>query len=233
MKKLVFFACILLIVACKSQAVLEKQDQVFYTYDSQGELGSCTLFPDKIVFKSPMNSESEKSLTTMTIIKRFDSQHLLLFNERSGQPYGVVSVYTTDDNILKMNRVFSAKTAEEAERKWNEEEAPSWIALTERDLYPKSMIDQMENAPGLDEIKRDDLIAAMQWRKPLSKMLQAYLEDTEGKRSFMVYRFVENYRNRRLVQMGYNPYKQVVYNFEKRFEGDAEILKLLNEEIKF
>lgn len=48
------------------------------------------------------------------------------------------------------------------------------------------MIDQMENAPGLDEIKRDDLIAAMQWRKPLSKMLQAYLEDTEGKRSIMV-----------------------------------------------
>lgn len=72
------------------------------------------------------------------------------------------------------------------ERKRYEEEAPSWIALTERDLYPKSMIDQMENAPGLDEIKRDDLIAAMQWRKPLSKMLQAYLEDTEGKRSIMV-----------------------------------------------
>ncbi|MEO0556028.1 MAG: hypothetical protein AAF149_22785, partial [Bacteroidota bacterium] len=56
--------------------------------------------------------------------------------------------------------------------------------------------------------KAEDYIelAALQWRKLLSEKLQLYLEDTEGKRPFMVYRFVEAYRNQKLVALGYNPY---------------------------
>ena len=95
------------------------------------------------------------------------------------------------------------------------------------------MIDKLEKAPGLDKLTREDLLTAMQWRRPLSEKLQKYLEDTGGKRQFMIYRFVETYRNQKLVELGYNPYKRVTYNFAKQFEGDEEILKLLNEEIRF
>lgn len=226
-------ALLALTISCKSKAVSQVSPKTYYTYDTQGELGSCTLYADRIVFKSPMNSESEKSTNVVNIEKRLDGKHLILHNKQSGQPYGVVSVYTTDQDVLKMNILFSATSLEEVERKWEQESAPAWSPLRERDLYPKVMIDRLEKAPGLDEIKREDLITAMQWRKPLSGMLQQFLEDNEGQRRFMVYRFVEQYRNRKLIELGYNPYKQVVYNLQKQFEGDEEIQKLLNEEIKF
>ena len=94
-------------------------------------------------------------------------------------------------------------------------------------------MEQLEQAPGLDQLKREDLLTALQWREPLSNKLQKYLEDTNGEGpSYMLYRFVEAYRNKKLVALGYNPYKRVVYNFEKQFNNDPEIMRLLQEEIK-
>lgn len=230
LKCLIPILFILLFSPCNAQTKLE--GSTWYSYNTEGDLGSCTFFKDKIVFKSPIDSDSEKSISTLVIEKRLDDGHIIVQNDRKKPPYALMSIRKVGA-ILKMAPSVKGTSVQEVEDDFKNKPVPSWIDLTEREWYTKEKMKQLEKAPGLDELTRDDLLTAMQWREPLSKKLQQYLEDTQGKRSFMIYRFVEAYRNQKLVELGYNPYKRVAYNLHKQFEGDEEIMKLLNEEIKF
>lgn len=233
-----WIALLLMITSCKAQDTNQPRInldsvQTWYAYNMEGDLGSCTFQGNEIIFKSPIDSKSEKSKSKIIIEKRLSDLYLLVQNEAKNPPYAVLSVRVTNNGVLKMAPVVKGNSVEEVEEQFKNTSVPEWLSLTERDLYTREMIEILEKAPGLDELTREDLLIAMQWRKPLAEKLQKYLEDTGGKRQFMIYRFVENYRNQKLVELGYNPYKRVVYNFAKQFEGDEEILKLLNEEIRF
>ncbi|NAS32716.1 hypothetical protein GTQ40_17175 [Flavobacteriaceae bacterium R38] len=225
---------ILTFVSCKAQNSIENKEtpQVWYSYNTEGELGSCTFYKDKIVFKSPITSESEKSVSVTYIEKRLNTQHLIVRNDLKKPPYAVIKI-EKGASILKMSSVITGSSVSSLEESFKENTPPAWMSLIERHWYTKEKTDRLEKAPGLDELKREDLLTSLQWRPPLSEKLQQYLEDTKNERPFMIYRFVENYRNQKLVELGYNPYKRVIYNLHKKFEDDEEIMKLLNEEIKF
>ncbi|WP_299223723.1 hypothetical protein [uncultured Aquimarina sp.] len=207
--------------------------KTWYAYNASGELGSCTIFEDKIIFKSPLDSNNEKSISTVFIEKRLDDRHMIVRNDDKKPPYAIIQVIKTGKSILKMAPIVKGISINSVEKSFKENKTPNWINLTEKDWYTEKQIEQLKKAPGLDKLTRDDLLLSMQWRKPLSEKIQQYLKDTKGERQFMVYRFVNEYRNKKLVELGYNPYKFVEYNLEKQFEGDEEVLKLLFEEIKF
>ncbi|GAB1858213.1 hypothetical protein MHTCC0001_30500 [Flavobacteriaceae bacterium MHTCC 0001] len=224
-------------ISCKSQNGMNTKAvdsiKTWYTYTMDGELQSCTFYKDKIVYKSPIHSESNKSTSTAFIEKILDSVHVIVRNDYKKSPYAVVKATTDKQSVLSMIFITKGVSVEAAEASFINDTIPAWIDLTKQNWYTKEKIDQLEKAPGLDELKREDLLTALQWRKPLGEKLQQYLEDTQGKNKYIIYRFVEQFRNRKLVELGYNPYKRVVYNFKKQFEGDEEILKLLFEDIKF
>lgn len=213
-------------------APAQEATELWYAFSMQGEVNSCEVFEDKMVFKAPMDTESDKGVSVVTIEKQLDQGLFIVKNEKKREPYALVSILK-EDGLLKMGSAISGSSVEEVETLYQNNGAPTWGSLREQHWYSEEKIAEIQKAPGLDELKREDLLQAMQWREPLSEKLQQYLEDTKGERYHMVYRFIENYRNQRLVALGYNPYKQVVYNLYKQFEGDKEIMDLLNEEVKF
>jgi hypothetical protein len=227
---LAFFA----LISCSSpkSTVNATQNQRYFAFNSEGDLISCELRQDRLVFNSLMNSESDKGISIMAIEERIDQTHWVVKNEQKTPPFSVISV-RTEENFMGITPLITGESASKVARKFKEEDIPIWRSLFERRWYSQSKIDALKKAPGLDEIKREDLIAALDWRKSLSKQLKSYLEDNGGNGSFRVYRIVEEYRNQRLVEMGYNPYKRVSYNLQKRFENDKEVMRLLNQEIKF
>lgn len=226
--------------ACKSQNIPSKVQpdtpQEWFGYSMSGEKNSMTIHEDKMIFKSPWNTQSSKAIDTIYI--QTDGQlpegHYIVQNKRKREPYGILKIdRSSDGKKIALTPLVSGTSAIEVLGKFNEENLPSWIDLTKQTLYSSEMIKTIDVLPGLDEVTAKDMLTALQWREPLGIKLQAYLEDTKGTRSHMIYRFVDQYRNERLVDLGYNPYKQVIYNLEEQFKDAPEVLKLLKEEIKF
>ena len=235
-----FVSLLILCLACKAQNISDttKNDikEEWFVYANYGEVNSWTLHKDKMVFKSPWNTTNFKGIDTvyMYIQKELPTNHIVVHNKRKKEPYAILDIEkTTDGKKIAMTPIVSGNSIQEVVKKFNTEKIPSWIDLRKRYWYSKEMIMSLDTMPGLDEVTAEDMLTALQWREPLSIKLQAYLEDTNGSRSFMIYRFVENYRNERLIELGYNPYKQVIYNLEEQFKDAPEVLKLLKEEIKF
>ena len=117
--------------------------------------------------------------------------------------------------------------------KYENQEVPAYATLFSRLLFTRAKLNTLKNAPGLDQITREDLIASLQWRQDISHALKSYAEDNPDMQQYRLYRMVQNYRDQKLFLMGYNPYKEVVYNWEKQFAGDDEVIKLLTEPISF
>lgn len=208
-------------------------ENIWYSYSTEGELISCTFLEKKIVYNSSVHSNSAKSISEVAIKKKIDSHHFVVYHESKKAQYAIVKVLQMNSSILQITTVLDGDSVASVEKDFKNNKVPSWISLFEKEWYSESYIKTIEKLPGLDELKRKDLLVAMQWRKPLSEKIEQYLKDTEAKRQFMVYRFVNEFRNKKLLELGYNPYKRVVYNLRKQFEGDEEVMKLLFEEIKF
>ncbi|BFP43313.1 hypothetical protein FGF1_41580 [Flavobacteriaceae bacterium GF1] len=137
------------------------------------------------------------------------------------------------DSIYVASTYIEGKSVEEVKKKFKDAPKQPWFSLLNRQLFTKAKMEKMKEAPGLDEITRKDLLESLSWREAIGKELKAYLDSNPGMSPNRIYRMVENYRNQKLVLLGYNPYKQVVYNWQKQFDGDEEIIKLLTEPISF
>ena len=230
----------ILCVTCKAQHISNSiQTDIegeWFVYATYGEKNSWTLHNDKMIFKSPWNTESPKGIDTVDIYtqKELPSNYFVVRNNRKKEPFAVLEIVKAADNKkIAMTPIFSGMSIQEVVEKFKTEEIPTWIDLRQRYWYSREVITALDSAPGLDEVTAKDMLTALQWREPLAEKLQAYLEDTQGARSFMIYRFVEQYRNERLIELGYNPYKQVIFDLETQFKEAPEVLKLLKEEIKF
>lgn len=242
-KKYVFTVCLIvttLFSSCKSQnRTVEESSNTpkeWFGYNMYGDKNSMTIYTDKMVFKSPWDTKSAKAIDTIYIQrnKELPKNHVMIQNQRKKEPFGILKMMeSADGKKIALIPLVSGMNADEVLQKFKVETLPSWIDLTKQTLYSAEMIEKVDAFPGLDEVTAKDMLTALQWREPLGIKLQAFLEDTKGARSHMIYRFVDQYRNERLVELGYNPFKQVIYNFEEQFKDDPEVLKLLKEEIKF
>ena len=201
-----------------------QSQEIWYSFTMEGDLKSLTHFENKLIINSLVGTETDKGTSEISLVNKLDSIHFIAYNENKKPNYALISM-NKSKNMLTLTTLVTAETKQKTKLAYDEGNFPVWKILTGQDWYSKEKIEILEKAPGLDELKREDLLLAMQWRAPLGKLLQKYLEDMEGKRSFMVYRFVENYRNQRnIIDLGYNPYKRVTYNLFKQFENDEEIM---------
>lgn len=236
---IILVSLLILCLACKAQNIAENTHPIqeeWFVYSMSGEKNSCTIYEDKIIFKSPWDTQSPKGIDTVYLEtqKGLPINHVIAHNEGKKEPYGIFKIVKSPNGKkIAMTPIVSGNNAQEVVQKLAKEGVPDWIDLRKQILYSSEMIKVIDVLPGLDKVTPEDMLTALQWREPLSIKLQAYLEDTNGSRSFMIYRFVENYRNERLIELGYNPYKQVIYNLEEQFKDAPEVLKLLKEEIKF
>ncbi|WP_394971832.1 hypothetical protein [uncultured Croceitalea sp.] len=240
MTKLVpFFSNMLLIffltTALKAQhKPLDKEPIKWFSYISPGEISNIIEYADKLVLESisELSDDKRPKLDTVHIIKKVDNNFFII-EKKSRKGFGLMErTANTTSGYIEINAPLEAEsiTALEAKLKAG---MPSWKSLESRRFYTEEKFNSLKKAPGLNEITREDLITSLTWREPLGTLLKAYVEDNKEKGKYKIYRFMEAYRNKKLIELGYNPYKMVAYNFEEMFNGDEEIIKLLTEEVTF
>ncbi len=232
---LIFLFCTVAIFSSKAQTDTI-QPQKWYTYLGMERLMSISEHDDKFILDLVSNDTlltNSKAADTIHIIKKLDENHFII-QKSSRSNYGLLKrTKFAGDEMISVGTYAEGETLESVEKKYNEGMLPSWKSLEERYFYSKYKIEKLKNAPGLDQITRKDLLTSLQWRKPLGEKLKMYLEDSNGERTYRVHRFVKDFRNRKFIELGYNPYLDIPYNFEKQFEGDEEVQRLLTEEISF
>ena len=100
-------------------------------------------------------------------------------------------------------------------------------------MFSETKTKELDQAPGYDEVTREAMLGALSIRKEITPILKQYMMDNPDTKSWRMYRFVELKGQQKFIELGYNPYKRVPYNFEKQFEGDEEIIKALTTPMSF
>ncbi|MEM6894767.1 MAG: hypothetical protein AAF554_13830 [Bacteroidota bacterium] len=172
-------------------------------------------------------------IDTMFIRKRLDEKTFIV--QRNGsEAYGLMQrTIIVPDSIALVDGSLGGESVKEVEDKYKANQIATTSIWNQQMLFSRSRVNELLEAPGLDQITRKDLITALNWREEIGENLKAFLEANPDMSPYRLSRFVENWRNQKLVTLGYNPYKQVVYNWEKQFEGDEEVIQMLTQPISF
>lgn len=172
-------------------------------------------------------------IDTMFIHKRFDEKTFIV-QRKGSEAYGLMQrTIIIPDSIALVDGSLGGESIAEVEEKFKANKIATTSIWNQQMIFSRARLNQLLAAPGLDQITRKDLITALNWREEIGDNLKAFMEANPDMSPYRLSRFVENWRNQKLVTLGYNPYKQVVYNWEKQFEGDEEVIQMLTQPISF
>nr|WP_299339104.1 hypothetical protein [Allomuricauda sp.] len=206
-----------------------------YLFDSYGDVRSMTKVENMFLLKEEREADEHDMvrIDTVMIEKRL-GDHDFIISRQGRKGYAVLHrEIIVADSVIGINTPFEGETIEEVETQFNDNDIPDHARLQMRYAFSLSKKEQMDKAPGLNEISREDLIQSFKWREAIGGMLKTLLEENPDMPRYRFMRFVEEYRNQKLIELGYNPYKQVVYNWEKQFGGDSEVIELLTQPVTF
>lgn len=210
--------------------------QKCYAYDRNGDVRSMTELENMFVSTEEREIEDEFDkirIDTLIINKRLGDNEFVI-SRKGGAGYGLVLREILEpDAVAVFNAPIRGTTIEEVEKKYAEGGFVKHANLQTQYVYSETKKNEIEKAPGLDEITREDLIKSLSWRKEIGEMLKTMVEENPDLSRFRVRSYIEEYRKLKLVMLGYNPYKQVEYNWQKKFADDEEIIKLLTKTVSF
>ncbi|MEL6975891.1 MAG: hypothetical protein AAGL29_10915, partial [Bacteroidota bacterium] len=153
-------------------------------------------------------------IDTMFIRKRLDEKTFIVQHNGS-EAYGLMQrTIIVPDSIALVDGSLGGESVKEVEDKYKAKQIATTSIWNQQMLFSRARINDLLEAPGLDKITREDLITALNWRGEIGDKLKNYIEDNPDMSPYRLSRLVENWRNQKLVTLGYNPYKQVVYNWE-------------------
>lgn len=227
---------LVLIFLCSILAVYSQENSIWYSYGMGGDKTKITEFKDFILYEQVVEEESPypARIDTVGIVKRLnDSTNVVTKRSREGDFAIMASTWLQNGAIKSIGMYYPSETLEIAELMYNEERLPAWKELTTKWLFSEQKAQELEGQPGYDEVTRKAMLEALSIRKRIGPYLTAYMEEHPNTQSFRLYRFVENMAQKKFIELGYNPYKPVPYNFEKQFEGDEEVIKALTEPMSF
>lgn len=235
--KSVVIMLVFIIASCKAQKTndsITSPFETWYYYNSSNELGSCVITDQYLIFDSNIEQKENSNKDTVAVREILSKKRIIAYNENKKKPFAAIQLdMAKKGEMLTLVPLVEGLSVEEVKRKLSADSIPSWKDLTGRLMLSAKKFDALKQAPGLDRISREDMITSLQWREVLSKKLQAFVTEMKGERQYMVYRFVREFQKQKLLELGYNPFKQVDFNWEEQFKDDPEVLKLLTEPISF
>ena len=216
--------------------VTGQENSIWYSFGHEGDKTQITELKDIILYEDVQEEESPypTRIDTVDIIKRFDASTYIIFKPNRNGNYALMSSELLQDgNIKSVGIFYQSDTPEAVEKDFTENGLPSWGELTKLWIFSEAKVKELEQAPGYDEVTRDAVLAALGIRKEISPYIVNYQKDFPDTKPFRMYRYVELKAQQKFIELGYNPYKRVPYNFEKQFEGDEEVIKALTEPMSF
>ena len=216
--------------------VNSQENSTWYSYGMGGDKTRITELKDFILYQQVREEEGPypARIDTVGIVKRLNnSTYVVTRRSREGDFAVMASAWLQNGNIKSIGIYYPSETAENAELLYKQEGLPVWKELTTRWVFSEQKAQKLEGQPGYDEVTREALLEALSIRKQISPDITSYMKEHPNTQSFRMYRFVENMAQKKFIELGYNPYKPVAYNFEKQFEGDEEVIKALTEPMPF
>ncbi|WP_435625795.1 hypothetical protein [Flagellimonas sp.] len=219
-----------------SISVLGQENSTWYSYGMEGDKQKITEYKDIITYESVREEESPypARVDTVFIEKRInDSIYIVTNRTREGAIALMASRWLQDGAIKSIGIYYPRDDFESLETTYKEKGLPAWQELTRRWVFSEAKTKELDQAPGYDEVTREAMLGALSIRKEVTPYIKQYMTDNPDTQSWRMYRFVEVKAQQKFIELGYNPYKRVPYNFEKQFEGDEEIIKALTEPMSF
>ena len=213
-----------------------QENSVWYAYDMEGDKQKITEYKDIITYESVREGESPypARVDTVFIEKRInDSIYIVTNRTREGALALMASRWLQDGAVKSIGIYYPTDDFESLETTYKEKGLPAWQELTRRWVFSEAKTKELDQAPGYDEVTREAMLGALSIRKEITPILKQYMMDNPDTKSWRMYRFVELKGQQKFIELGYNPYKRVPYNFEKQFEGDEEIIKALTTPLSF
>ena len=213
-----------------------QENSTWYSYSLGGDKTRITELQDALLYEQVREEESPypARVDTVGIVKRLnDSTYIITKKSREGDFALMAGRLLYNGTIKSIGIYYPSKTADVVETIYGEKGLPSWKALTTRWIFSEAGAKKLEKAPGYDEVTREAVLAALSVREEISPAIKAYMKEHPNTQSFRMYRFAESKGQQKFIELGYNPYKPVSYNFEKQFEGDEEVIKALKEPMSF
>lgn len=213
-----------------------QENSTWYSFSLQGDKTKITELRDILLYEQVQEGESPypARIDTVDIFKRLnDSTYIIFKPNREGDFALMASTWSQNGAIKSIGIYYPSESVEAVEASYKQAGLPNWRELTTRWVFSDNMVKKLGQAPGYDEVTREAILEALSIRKRISPYLKAYMADFPDTQPFRLYRFVEVKAQQKFIELGYNPYKQVPYNFEKQFEGDEEVLKALTEPMSF
>ncbi len=213
-----------------------QENSTWYAYSLYGDKQKITELKEVVLYEEVKEEDSPypARIDTVSIEKRLnDSIYIITHQRRDGEFALMANTGIRDGAIKSIGIYYPSETIEAVETLYAREGLPIWNTLTTRWVFSEGQTKTLESAPGYDEVTREAILEALSIREEISPMLKAYVEEHPDTKPSRLYRFVEVKAQQKFIELGYNPYKQVPYNFEKQFEGDEEVIKLLTASVSF
>ncbi|MEO0570467.1 MAG: hypothetical protein AAF039_02105 [Bacteroidota bacterium] len=213
-----------------------QENSIWYSFSLQGDKTKITELKDLMLYEQVREEKSPypARVDTVDILKRLnDSTYIIFKPNREGDFALMASRRLQKGSIKSIGIYYPSENLEMAVSMYTKNGLPKWKELTTRWVFSGEKVSELEKAPGYDEVTREAILDALSIRQKISPVLKAYMEQHPDTKPFRMYRLVEVKAQHRFIELGYNPYKRVPYNFEKQFEGDAEVIKALTEPMSF
>ncbi|MEM9362136.1 MAG: hypothetical protein AAGA43_05845 [Bacteroidota bacterium] len=226
-----FFVCQLLSFTVEGQ-----ENSIWYAYGLEGDKQKITEFKDYITYESVQEEESPypTRVDTVFIEKRLnDSIYIVTNRTREGAVAIMANRWLQEGAVKSIGIYYPTDDFDSLEITYKEKGLPAWQELTRRWVFSEAKTKELDVAPGYDEVTRQAMLDALAIRKEITPSIKEYMTDNPDTKSWRMYRFVEVKAQQKFIELGYNPYKRVPYNFEKQFEGDEEIIQALTAPISF
>ena len=215
---------------------LGQEGSVWYAYSLQGDKQRITETKDLILYEQVREAESPypARIDTVAIGKRLNDSTYIVTRLRGREAFALMATSIRDGGQIKAIGVYyPADSMEAVETAYLDNGLPEWFALTMNWVFSEAGAHRLEGLPGYDEVTRDAVLEALAIREEISPALKAYAQAHPDTKPFRMYRFVEVKGQQKFIELGYNPYKPVPYNFEKQFEGDEAVIKALTQPVSF
>ena len=218
-----------------SVSALAQENSIWYAYGMEGDKQKISEFKEFITYESVQEeSPYPARVDTVWIEKRInDSIYIVTNRTREGAVALMASRWLQDGAIKSIGIYYPTDDFNSLEPLYNEKGLPAWQELTRRWVFSEAKTKELDQAPGYDEVTREAMLGALSIRKEVTPFIKQYMTDNPDTKSWRMYRFVEVKAQQKFIELGYNPYKRVAYNFEKQFAGDEEIIKALTQPMSF
>lgn len=122
-------------------------------------------------------------------------------------------------NIFQL--IGGSASPEEALKKLNNKEYKQLLAKT---YFSKQRMEEIQQLPTLGNLTKDDLLTTMNAVLKHSEKLEKYINESGEKHArFMAVKAIENLKNQKFIELGYNPFLFSDPYYMERFQEDKDV----------